>query len=119
MERKTLEQERAWFCLNEVKRVKESGDAKKYKTNAERLPSLIVSNGLIQTLAFYKSKEERKQVYDTLNKWFKNRGTITNDVLEELIKFDFQKLRLATVEALSLAEWLKRIVEVEIKEEGS
>jgi CRISPR-associated protein Cmr5 len=115
---KTIEQERAYFCINKVKEVKESGDKgkiEKFETNAKRLPSFVVSNGLIPTLAFYK-KEERKPVYDTINEWLKEKKLIKNDALEELANSDFQTLRLATIEILAIANWLKRIVEVEIKE---
>jgi len=113
--RKTIEQERANFCIKQVKEV--ISDRKKYKSNARSLPSYIISNGLISTLAFYKSKEERKPVYITINEWLKKRGFVKNDALEELVNTDFQTLRLATAEALAIANWLKRIVEVEIGEE--
>ena len=55
--RKTIEHERANFCIEKVKEV--TSDKKKYKSNARSLPSFIISNGLIPTLAFYKSKEEK------------------------------------------------------------
>ncbi|MEQ2128745.1 type III-B CRISPR module-associated protein Cmr5 [Caldanaerobacter subterraneus KAk] len=117
---KTLEQERANFCLEEVKNLpKEKDKRDKYKANARRLPAFIVSNGLISTLAFYKSKEETKPVYYTLNKWLQKRGYISKDkdAFDELVNEDFQILRLATTEILALANWLKRTVEIEIKEE--
>jgi len=112
--RKTLEQERASFCIEKVRNI--TSDKGKYKSYARSLPSFIVSNGLIPALAFYKSKEDRKPVYDTINEWLKERGIIQNDAIEELVNFDFQTLRLATAEVLAIANWLKRIVEVEIKE---
>lgn len=110
---KTLNQERAEFILEEIKSI---GDKKKFRTNAERLSSLIVSNGLIPTLAFLKAKEERRPVYNVLNKWLIKKGYCSKDALEELVKSDFSKLRLATMEALEFANWLKRIIEVEFKE---
>ncbi len=112
--RKTLEQERASFCLEKVKEI--TTDKKKFKSHARSLPSFIVSNGLIPTLAFYKSKEERKRVYEVINEWLIRKKYVSNDALEELVNADFQKLRLATTEALAIANWLKRIVEVEIEE---
>jgi CRISPR-associated protein Cmr5 len=112
--RKTLEQERASFCLEKVKEI--TTDKKKFKSHARSLPSFIVSNGLIPTLAFYKSKEERKRVYEVINEWLIKKKYVSNDALEELVNADFQKLRLATTEALAIANWLERIVEVEIEE---
>jgi CRISPR-associated protein Cmr5 len=109
---KTLEQERASFCIKKVSSVTLNKD--KYKSHARDLPSFIISNGLIPTLAFYK-KGERKPVYDTINEWLKEKVLIKKDALEELAKSDFQPLRIATMEVLAIANWLKRIVEVEIK----
>lgn len=112
--RKTVEQERAKFCIDRVKEIKV--EKKKFKTNARHLPELIVLNGLIPILAFYKAKDEKKPVYELLNRWLKDKKYITNDALEELVNADVSKLRLVTMEALSLANWLKRIVEVVIKD---
>jgi CRISPR-associated protein Cmr5 len=110
---KTIEQERAKFCIEQVKDKKQD---KKYQSAAKSLPAFIVSNGLIPTLAFYKSKKEKESVYNAINEWLKNRGFVKKDALEELVESDFQTLRLATIEALAIANWLKRIVEVEIVE---
>ncbi|MCX7757928.1 MAG: type III-B CRISPR module-associated protein Cmr5 [candidate division WOR-3 bacterium] len=111
---KTLTQERASFALEKVK-----NKDKKYATYAKKLPALITTNGLIPTLAFLKSKGESKAVYDTINEWFKKENYIKNneDVLENLVNADFQKLRLATIEAMAIANWLKRMVEIELKDE--
>jgi CRISPR-associated protein Cmr5 len=116
---RTLEQERARFCLEKVKEIKSNQDKStqdKFKTAARNLPSFIVSNGLIPTLAFYKSKAEKKEVYEIINEWLKQRKIIENDALNYLVYKDFNTLRLATMEALALANWLKRIVEIELKE---
>jgi len=109
---KTLEQERASFCIKKIKSITPNMD--KYKNYARSLPSFIILNGLIATLAFYKSKDERKLVYDTINDWLKNKGFVNRDALEELNNVDFQTLRLATIEVLAIANWLKRIVEAEL-----
>lgn len=111
---KTLNQERASFILKEVKEF--TGDKNKFKTEARRVSSLIISNGLLPTLAFLKSKEGRKPVYEIINQWLKQREFCKNDALEELLNSDAIKLRLATMEAFELANWLKRIVEIEIRE---
>jgi len=117
--RKTLEQERAYFCIEEVRKIKKTNNKdkiEKFETGAKRLPSFVVSNGLIPTLAFYKSKKEREDVYKVVNEWLIKRKIIQNDALDDLVKADFQTLRLATMEVLAIANWLKRIVEVEIEE---
>ena len=103
--------------------------ASDYSSHAKRLPQMIISNGLIPTLAFYKSKgDDRGQIYTDICEilevtgfkpyldW-KNRNNKEGSLLcEFLLDTDFQTLRLATMEVLAIANWLKRIVEVEIKE---
>jgi CRISPR-associated protein Cmr5 len=121
---KTIEQERAKFCIEQVKQVKnerqdKERQDKKYKSAAKSLPAFIVSNGLIPTLAFYKSKEEKKPVYYAIKEWLKKRGFVmSDDAIKDLVESDFQTLRLATIEALAIANWLKRIVEVEIEDQA-
>ena len=103
--------------------------ASNYSSHAKRLSQMIVSNGLIPTLAFYKSKgDDRGQIYTDICEilevtgfkpyldW-KNRNSKEGSLLLEfLLETDFQTLRLATMEVLAIANWLKRIVEVEIEE---
>ncbi|MCD6489193.1 MAG: type III-B CRISPR module-associated protein Cmr5 [Thermodesulfobacterium sp.] len=118
--RKTEEQKRASFCLAEIKSFKSKHknneeSLKKFKTSARSLPQCIVSDGLLPTLVFYKSKEEKKSVYELLNKWLREKRIINNDALEEIAEADAQILRLATMEALAFGNWLKRLVEVEIE----
>ena len=122
---KTLNQERARFAFNEVKGIKELYKEKKdkiekYASNAKKLPALITTNGLIPTLAFLKSKDETRPVYNTINEWLKQEGFTENnkDVLEYLLGCNFSTLRLATMEAMAFANWLKRMVEIEIKGEN-
>lgn len=111
---KTINQERADFALKKVNKI--SGDKSKFKTNAGRLPSLILTNGLIPTLAFLKASGDRRAVYEVLDEWLKEKGYFNNDSLEELVNSDSSKLRLATMEALEFANWLKRIAEIELKD---
>jgi len=155
--RKTIEQERAFYCLKCVERLKlaKNGDwfdlknfakpyplkpdkidmlwdtkyidyLSDYSSHAKRLPQMIVSNGLIPTLVFYKSKGgARGQIYTDLSEimevigfkpyieWKNKEGKEGSVLIEFLLTTDFQTLRLATIEALAIANWLKRIVEVE------
>jgi len=92
---------------------------KDYASHAKKLPQLIVSNGLVPTLAFYKSKgKERMQIYLDLELWLKYKNFIQgNHLLEYLLTSDANCLRVITVESLAFAEWLKRMAEVELREE--
>jgi len=99
-----------------------------YSSHAKRLPQMIISNGLIPTLAFYKSKgKDRGQIYTDIceimeigfkpyKDWKYNKNKEGSFLLEFLLDTDYETLRLATTEALAIANWLKRIVEVEIEE---
>jgi CRISPR-associated protein Cmr5 len=124
-ELKTLNQERANFALKKIQIIKEEVKSEekknKFASNAKRLPALITTNGLIPALAFLKSKDETRPVYDTINDWLKQKGFSKDnkDVLEYLLDCNFSTLRLATMEALSFANWLKRMVEIEIKEKNN
>jgi CRISPR-associated protein Cmr5 len=96
-----------------------------YSSHAKRLSQMIISDGLIPTLAFYKSKgEDRGQIYTDICEilevtgfkpyldWKNNKeGSL---LLEFLLETDLQTLRLATIEILAIANWLKRIVEAEL-----
>jgi CRISPR-associated protein Cmr5 len=78
---------------------------------------LLLVTDLFLHLLFISQKKERKDVYKVVNEWLKKRNIIQSDALDDLVKTDFQTLRLATMEVLAIANWLKRIVEVEIKDE--
>jgi len=115
---KSLNQERASFALEKVKNI-DSEEKNKYATTAKKIPAMITTNGLIPTLAFLKSKKESESVYNTINEWLNQKGynknSQNNDALESLLSCDFSTLRLATMEAMAFANWLKRMVEIEMK----
>jgi len=92
---------------------------KDYASHAKKLPQLIVSNGLAPTLAFYKSKgKERMQIYLDLELWLKYKNFIQgNHLLKYLLTSDANWLRVITVESLAFSQWLKRMAEVELREE--
>lgn len=119
---KSLNQERASFALKKVKNI-DSEEKNKYATTAKKIPAMITTNGLIPTLAFLKSKKESESVYNTINEWLNQKGynknSQNNDALESLLSCDFSTLRLATMEAMAFANWLKRMVEIEMKEENT
>ena len=115
-----MDLKRANFCLNKVKEI-DSSIKDKFKSYAQKLPSLITSNGLIMTLAFIKSKSERayEELYDILDEWLTKEALIPweseeEDLLERLTKQSTEIVILVTQEAMRLAEWLKRMVEAEL-----
>lgn len=117
---KSIEQEIAQFCLIKIRECTKNSDSdpSKLKSDLRRLPAMITNNGLLATLAFY--KKNNKNVYDIINQWFSEKKEETSgDLVEYLINesVSYQELLFKTSEVLKLAEWLKRIAEVEIKDE--
>jgi len=118
---RTLEQERAkhaWDCVQEVKDKPFAGN---YRTIAVKVPSLIVTNGLGQTLAFLKAKgkgepgNEHEVLYRHLTDWVGRKVHADGDLLSWLVNTaTSQQYRLATMEALALLQWLKRFAEAEL-----
>ena len=113
----------------EAKRLKES-----YKSAAKKLPVLIKTNGLGQTLAFVKSKRAKrnkpKNGYDKLYKqiggWLQTKDAEGFpegcDLVKQVIELESSSYRQVTIETLALLNWMRRFVEglmkdVEEKEE--
>ena len=131
---KTLNQERAKFASKRIQAVKdgkltfknkkgqkETANQRKFATYAKRLPALIITNGLLPTLAFLASKDDSRAVYETLVKWLQEKDYITkNDLdkaIDEVASMDASNLRAITTEALAFADWLKRLSEAYLSDE--
>lgn len=122
---RSLEQERAklaWACVSEMRQ----GDKKRqseYRSYVRRLPSLILTSGLPNALAFYRAKKGvHETVYKHLNDWFRSSEcpiALEKDLLEWLVEeaSTLQAFR-ATEEVLLLLGWLKRFAESELEAEG-
>lgn len=106
------EQARASRAWDEIEKVRSR--QKEYGTLARKLPALIQTNGLGQTLAFLRSKPDKShftQLYSQISGWVVERMEASGDLLEWVIKNDSNRYRRATAEALALALWLRRFAE--------
>lgn len=106
---------------------------KNYKSYVRKLSSMILSNGLGQTLAFIvskkqKSKENPKNAYDLIYKqlteYMKSSYTTRikmpeneRDLTEWVISCDSLTYRYITQEILAFLKWLRRFAEGLIEEE--
>ena len=105
---------------------------KSYNSYVKKTPTLIQTNGLGSTLAFYKSKfgsmpdeklsaEKRayKLLYEHLNGWFKKQKKSNQDILEWIISENTSSTEVfqVTKEILALLSWMKRFAEAELKGE--
>jgi CRISPR-associated protein Cmr5 len=119
----TLEQQRATKAWEAVSQVKEdprnTKHQKEYDSWVKKVPVLILTNGLGQTLAFLKSKSDREKelLYEHLSVWLKTQMSWSPqsqqkpDLLERLIHESSANYRRATIEALAFLNWLKRFAD--------
>jgi len=108
----------AWSCIEEIEKSYES-EKKKYGTLARKLPAMIQSNGLGQTLAFLQAKGGQKKkdahnlIADHLTRWVKSQLKVNNDqdLLTWIIQQSSDTYRRATTESIAFAIWLRRFAE--------
>lgn len=122
-----LEKGRAKFAYECVKKAKEKlGEkAKEYKSYSKKIPMMILTNGLGQTLAFVKAKSkngnEYELIYNQMLEYLKSdsniRITMPNDkdLVEWVISCSSNEYRYITQELLAFLNWLKRFAEGMIK----
>lgn len=132
---KILEQVRMKKAYEFVKDVKDNHPdiEKDYGRLAKKLPAMIVSNGLITTMAFLRAKKSKsggknrinaheKLLCQLLSYMKERRLGIDSDSYEDFRKqitdMEFEEYLLITQEVLAFAVWLKRIAEGEIKDEN-
>ena len=124
---KGIELGRAKYAFDAVNGISQncSDDLKKkYKTAAKKLPVLIKTNGLGQTLAFVKSKGEKEQkkekngydkLYDQIGNWLQTedakRLVPQGELVEQVIQLQSPAYRQVTVETLALLNWIRRFVD--------
>lgn len=113
----------------EDKRKKEDDRIKKeYRSYVRKIPQMILSNGLAQTLAFVKAKSNDdvyKTIYTQITKYLKSESTArirmeeNKELIEWVISLDSTEYIHATEEILAFLSWLKRFAEGMIEtEEG-
>jgi CRISPR-associated protein, Cmr5 family len=127
-----------------VKEVKGKEFASKYLSYARKLPSMIIYNGLLTTVAFAKAKAKKastkaevkegekdkkekniealawKMLLGHLEKFLAEEGIKqeNKDLIELLSEREVQEYRFITKRVLDFSLWLKRIAEGEIEDEG-
>jgi len=115
---KTLEQGRALKAYQFVDNIKKEhiNDFKEYSQNLKKLPMLIKTNGLGNSLAFAKAKWS--YIYDQISEWILKldskvllKHTDNKELLALLIETDSTTYRAVTVETIALLSWMKRIAE--------
>ncbi|MCC7354485.1 MAG: type III-B CRISPR module-associated protein Cmr5 [Anaerolineae bacterium] len=118
---RSLEQKRAAEAWSRVRQIQEHGKkyAKEYAQLAKSAPADIQTNGLGQTLAFWraKGKDEHKALFHDVSGWVGNQVSHgqKSDLLEWIVnEASTDDYRRATAEAIAFLAWLKRFAEAEL-----
>jgi len=107
-----LEQQRAAYIWERVQ-----GCNSDYTNLAKAAPALIMSNGLMQTLAYYqdKGKDQHKTLSLHLRQWLKHRfpSRFISDAYQDVMQVLFNTpdasfYRQATEESLALLRWIRQ-----------
>lgn len=134
----TLDQQRANQAWNDIQSVANRPDEfkKKYGSLARKVPMLVLTNGLGQTLAFVVSKAKFKEqpqkrgpdaqahgeLFNHLSSWTMRQvapNIHNQNLLDWVLNSNSNAYRQATTEALAYLVWLKRFAEAELPtEEG-
>jgi CRISPR-associated protein Cmr5 len=107
----TLSQQRAAKALELLDKIKEKGrEREPFSQFCKSFPTMVLKNGLGQSLAFIKSKNDMKyeNMYATLNAWLIKMGLVTEDTFREIDKMDSRKYMQIQTESIRFLEWIKR-----------
>lgn len=107
---------RAMYAYLSVKSLFEKNPGKKeeYTSYIKKLPAMIKTNGLAQSLAFYCSKKgSHKEIYQVIDKWFRSEAKhlpfkVDQDFVQFIISCESDLYRFATMETLDLLNWMRR-----------
>ena len=105
----TLDQHRAKYAWDAVQ-----GCSKDYVNLAKGAGALIMSNGLMATLAFYqdKNKDHHKALNEHLMNWLVRRGIASGKSFSEFMtalhSSESKTYRDATQESLDLLRWIRQ-----------
>lgn len=113
----TLEQKRAEYAW-EIATKNANG---LFKRLAKGAPALIMSNGLMPSLAFWWSKNDYQPIVTAIIGWLEKRKIVTKNefstAMVDLQKSDTIKFRNATEESLEFLKWLRNFASAVCKDE--
>ena len=103
----TLEQKRAQYAWTKAN----DNNNDKFKKLAKNAPVLIMSNGLMPSLAFWWCKNENKPIVNVILGWLYQQRIVKHEdfyhAMEDLQSMDSVTFRNATEEALEFLKWLR------------
>jgi len=126
----TLEQRRAKHALEKVKSIRDKKYESKFRSYVERLPSMIVMNGLGQAMAFElacaelgktenrtSEMEAHNELYKIVESWLKECKVYPNgNLIESIVENEQETYIRAQAESLAYLEWLKKFSQAYLKQ---
>ena len=113
----TKEQKRSAFALVQVEKVFGIPVDKETANFVVGVPTMVLANGLGQTLAFllYKQKGPHMKTFQVMKQWLETeepalKGKTDLEFLQAVAAFDQAVYLQAQQETLALLQWLKRYV---------
>lgn len=112
----SLEQKRAAFAWEKVQ-----NKSTEYVNLAKAAPAFVMGNGLMQTLAFLKSKGEghHKDLLDHVLEWLVKRQILPGkdfaQAMSEFAKMSSEEYWAATQEALAVLKWIRQLAAAQAK----
>ena len=123
----TKEQKRSAFALNQVEKVFGIPVDKETANFVVGVPTMVLANGLGQTLAFLLSKKKDQKTpqwktFQVMKQWLETeepalKGKTDFEFLQAVAAFDQAVYLQAQQETLALLQWLKRYVRAFEKED--
>lgn len=118
-----MTQKRADFALKKTLAALNTVEKNKLKPLSAGAPSIIIQNGLGQTLAFWlaKGSKEHSAMFRIVSDWLKQTDEKSfgncsepKDFIEKLADIDQREFRKNQAEALAVLEWVKRFVAADL-----
>ena len=113
---RSLEQQRAAYAWQKVQ-----DQSRDYRNLVKSAPALVMSNGLMQTLAFLKGKgkDHHEDLLRHLAEWLEKRNLVKKhvkkddfeNVMESLYQKDSADYQRATEEVLAILRWLRHLAD--------
>lgn len=109
---KTLDQERSELAWAKVQ-----GMSKDYKNLAKSMPALVMTNGLMQALAFLEAKgdSQHKNLLAHLQEWLKKQQILSDTSFGGTMKtfhsMDSLGYQRATEETLAIFRWIRHLAD--------
>jgi CRISPR-associated protein Cmr5 len=115
-----LEQARAEFAWNKIQAL--GYDLEEYRKLVKAAPALLMSNGLMQTLAYYQSRKDEnndpaKKLVSHIREWLTKQDKVEpcnnfSELMKNLYEFkDPRHYMQATEEALEILRWIRQLAD--------